>query len=68
MAALLWASPASALDVSGRWEIIEEERTYQATVDEAGNGTYTWQGGVIYGSTLAGSRWSGFMEAARERP
>lgn len=56
---LTFAVPALALDVSGAWEIAEEERTYHATVDEAGNGTYTWQGGVIYGSTLAGSRWSG---------
>lgn len=61
LAALLPASalPALALDVSGVWDVAEEERTYQATVDMAGNGTYNWQNGVIYGSKIEGTRWSG---------
>lgn len=53
-----FALPALALDVSGVWEVAEEERTYQATVDSAGSGTYTWQNGVIFGSKIDGTRWS----------
>lgn len=53
-----FALPALALDVSGVWEVAEEERTYQATVDSTGSGTYTWQNGVIFGSTIEGARWS----------
>ena len=49
---------APAFDVSGVWEVAEEERTYRATVDQAGNGTYTWQNGVIFNSKFEGSRWS----------
>jgi len=52
------ALPALALDVSGVWEVAEEERTYRATIDGAGNGTYTWQNGVIFNSKLEGARWS----------
>ena len=56
---LTFAVPALALDVSGVWDVAEEERTYQATVDMTGNGTYNWQNGVIYGSKIEGTRWSG---------
>jgi hypothetical protein len=52
------APPALALDLSGVWDVAEEERTYQATVDMTGNGTYNWQNGVIYGSKIEGVRWS----------
>ncbi len=60
---LTWLSftfifPVQAFDVSGVWEVVEEERTYQATMDQAGNGTYTWQNGVIFNSKIEGSRWS----------
>lgn len=55
---LALALPASALDVSGVWDVAEEERTYRATVDGTGNGTYTWQNGVIFGSKIEGTRWS----------
>jgi len=51
--------PVLALDVSGVWEVVEEERTYQATVDRTGNGTYTWQNGVLFNSKIEGTRWSG---------
>lgn len=50
--------PALAFDVGGVWEVVEEERTYQATVDGTGNGTYTWQNGVIFNSKIEGTRWS----------
>ena len=56
---LTFAVPALALDVSGVWDVAEEERTYQVTVDMTGNGTYNWQNGVIYGSKIEGTRWSG---------
>ncbi len=56
---LTFAVPALALDVSGVWDVAEEERTYQVTVDMTGNGTYNWQNGVIYGSKIEGARWSG---------
>jgi len=52
------AFPVLALDVSGDWEVAEEERTYRATVDATGNGTYTWQNGIIFNSKIAGTRWS----------
>ena len=59
---LTFAVPALALDVSGVWDIAEEERTYQATVDRTGNGTYSWQNGVLYGSKIEGTRWSGLWK------
>lgn len=55
---LALALPASAFDVSGVWEVAEEERTYRATVDGVGNGTYTWQNGVIFNSKIEGTRWA----------
>ena len=57
-ALLTLSFPALALDVSGVWEVVEEERTYQATVDRTGNGTYSWQNGVILNSKIEGTRWS----------
>ena len=55
---LALALPALALDVSGVWDIVEEERSYRATVDVSGNGTYTWQNGVIFNSKIEEARWS----------
>ena len=52
------ALPVLALDVGGVWEVVEEERTYQATVDGTGNGTYSWQNGVIFNSKVEGTRWA----------
>ena len=52
------AAPVLALNVSGIWEVSEEERTYQATVDKAGNGAYTWQNGIIFNSRIEGTRWT----------
>ncbi|WP_447972834.1 YybH family protein [Nitrospira sp. Kam-Ns4a] len=42
--------PPAALtkpDLSGEWEIQEEDKSYTATLDRDGNGTYSWQGGRI---------------------
>lgn len=52
------ASPA-AIDPSGQWEIREEDKSYVATLDRQGNGTYTHQGGRIQTTTLADGQWHG---------
>ncbi len=46
-------------DLSGRWEIREEERTYIATLDAHGNGPYTHQGGSFTTTEVKGRLWSG---------
>jgi hypothetical protein len=46
-------------DLSGNWEIQEEERSYVATLDADGSGTYTWQNGQITTTSLADGRWQG---------
>jgi SnoaL-like domain len=46
-------------DLSGEWEIQEEDRTYRATLDRNGNGPYTWQGGHITTTTFLDRTWQG---------
>jgi len=60
-AILTLASTASAgtVDLTGEWEIQEEERTYTATLDRDGNGTYTWQNGRIATTSSTDGRWEG---------
>ena len=48
-----------APDLSGRWKVQETDRTYEATLDADGNGTYTWQGGQIRTTRLDGRSWQG---------
>ena len=31
----------------GLWEIQEEDKSYMATLDSLGNGTYTWKKGIL---------------------
>ena len=50
---------AEKVDLSGQWEIEEEERTYIATLDVTGNGTYTWQNGQITTASFVDGRWQG---------
>jgi len=50
---------AASVDVTGDWEIQEEERSYTATLDAAGNGTYTWQNGRIVTTSLTDDKWEG---------
>jgi uncharacterized protein (TIGR02246 family) len=50
---------AGAPDLSGRWKVQETDRTYEATLDTDGNGTYTWQGGEIRTTRLDGRVWQG---------
>jgi hypothetical protein len=50
---------AEKVDLSGNWEIQEEERSYVATLDADGTGTYTWQNGRITTASFADGRWQG---------
>ncbi|HEX9759060.1 MAG TPA: hypothetical protein VGB26_14890 [Nitrospiria bacterium] len=47
------------VDLSGQWEIQEEERTYLATLDRNGNGSYTWQNGRIMTTGFSDRLWKG---------
>ncbi len=46
-------------DLSGTWEIQEEDKTYYATLDARGNGPYTHEGGRFTTTKLDGRLWSG---------
>ncbi len=46
-------------DLSGTWEIQEEDKTYHATLDTQGNGPYTHEGGRFTTTKLDGRLWSG---------
>jgi hypothetical protein len=46
-------------DVSGEWEIQEEDKSYRATLDRNGNGSYTWQGGRIATTGVINRTWQG---------
>ncbi len=46
-------------DLSGDWEIEEEDKTYKATLDKAGNGTYTHKGGTLKTTSYANRLWQG---------
>jgi hypothetical protein len=47
------------INLTGKWEIQEEDRTYQATLDAKGNGPYTWQEGRLQTERVVGRLWSG---------
>ena len=53
------AAAVAGVDLSGDWEVQEEERSYVATLDAHGNGTYTWQNGGITTTSFAENRWRG---------
>lgn len=46
-------------DLSGQWEIEEEDKSYRATLDKAGNGTYTHKGGTLKTTSYANRLWQG---------
>lgn len=50
---------SDAPDVTGEWEIQEEDRSYTATLDKDGHGPYTWQGGHITTLGIADRKWNG---------
>jgi hypothetical protein len=47
------------VNLSGEWEVQEEDKHYRATLDALGNGAYSWQGGTITTSWVSGRRWEG---------
>ena len=47
------------INLTGEWEIQEEDRTYQASLDAKGNGPYTWQEGRLQTAKVVGRLWSG---------
>lgn len=50
------------LDLGGTWEIQEEDKTYQATLDAKGNGPYTHEQGTFTTTELDGRLWTGTWE------
>jgi len=53
------AAAAATIDPSGQWAIHEEDKTYIATLDSQGNGTYTHQGGRIQTTRFTDGEWHG---------
>lgn len=53
------AAASAGHDLSGQWEIQEEDKSYVATLDRDGNGTYSWQGGRIQTTKVAEGRIQG---------
>lgn len=51
-------------DLSGAWTIEEDDKAYTATLDKAGNGTYTHKGGRIKTTGVANRLWQGTWEQA----
>ena len=47
------------IDLTGEWEIPEEDKAYQAMLDAMGNGSYSWQEGRIQTEKVADRLWSG---------
>jgi hypothetical protein len=50
---------ASGPKMEGMWEIQEEDKSYMATLDPQGNGTYTWKNGTIKTTEFIDRRWKG---------
>ncbi len=50
------------LDLSGVWEIQEEDKSYQATLNAEGSGSYTQEQGVFTTTQIDGRLWSGTWE------
>jgi len=55
------AQPSSTPDLSGEWDIleVEDDKRYKATLDKAGNGPYTQQGGRFVTTKYADRLWQG---------
>ena len=50
---------AISVDLSGTWLIEEEDKSYMATLNAQGNGSYTWQGGTIVTTKVENRLWEG---------
>jgi hypothetical protein len=54
------AGPAVRIpDLSGEWEVQEEDKSYKATLDRRGHGLYSWQSGRIVTTMITGQKWQG---------
>jgi len=53
------SSNSVEVNLAGKWEIQEEDKAYQATLDAKGNGPYTWQEGRIQTEKVEDRLWSG---------
>jgi hypothetical protein len=51
-------------ELSGEWEVQEEDKSYKATLDRHGNGRYSWKSGRIVTSVIAGQKWQGTWQQA----
>lgn len=49
-------------DLTGQWEIKEEDKSYVATLDQEGHGSYTWQNGEITVSRCHNRRCEGLWK------
>jgi hypothetical protein len=51
----------AVLDLSGEWDIleVEDDKSYKATLDKAGNGPYTQHGGRFVTTKFADRLWQG---------
>ncbi len=47
------------INLTGEWEIQEEDKAYQATLDAKGNGPYNWQEGRLQTEKIVDRLWSG---------
>ena len=55
-------------DLSGEWDVQEEDKSYKAMLDRQGNGTYSWQMGRIVTSVIAEQKWQGtWRQAGNDR-
>src|SRR2546425_4383331 len=46
-------------NLSGEWEVQEEDKSYKAVLDRNGNGSYSWQSGRIVTAVITGQKWQG---------
>jgi ketosteroid isomerase-like protein len=53
------SSSSQPPDMSGTWEIHEEDKTYHAVLDASGNGSYNWQQGTLVTTRIAEGHWEG---------
>lgn len=58
------SSSSQPPDMSGTWEIHEEDKTYHAVLDASGNGSYTWQQGMLITSHISNGHWEGMWHQA----
>lgn len=50
---------SDVVDLTGEWEIQEDDKSYRASLDKDGSGPYSWQDGQITTHGLADRKWHG---------